>query len=85
MQLKTNATLKIVEKNNFKGEDGKEVSYFINYLKDDEGGVLETTSGRDFSEFEGQDGVAIIAPRKRTEGGGFKLSLADFIPEATIS
>jgi len=83
MILQTNATLKIVEKNSFKDQEGKEINYHINYLKDEEGGVLEVTSGPDFSGYEGQSGVATITPRKR-EGGGYKLSLTDFTPEASI-
>jgi len=83
MQLQTHATLKITERNSFKDQEGKDVEYYANFLKDGEGQVLEIPGTTDFSEHEGRDGVATIRARKR-EGGGFKLSLVDFIPEATI-
>jgi len=83
MKLYSECTVKIVEKNNFSDPDGKTVEFNTNYLKNKEGEVLEINSTKDFSSNEGETGICVIHARKR-EGGGFKLSLREFIPNETI-
>jgi len=77
MKLYAEVEIRIVEKNSFKGNDGNTVDYYTIFVKDNEAKVLELTSGKDFTEYEGSKGVAAIEARER-EGGGFKLSLRDF-------
>jgi len=83
MQFYTNVELKITENNSFKGDDGTDVKYHTNFLKDADGSVMEVTGTRDFSGFEGKRGLAVLRARKR-DGGGFRLSLVDFQPEVSI-
>lgn len=84
MQLYVNAKIIACSKESFENKQGDPVEFYKIYLKDSEGGVGEVTSGKDYTRFEGQEGVAVVVPRERT-GGGFKLSLIDFRPEATIA
>lgn len=84
MKLYVNSTLKIVEDNNFKGQDGKEVSYHTNFIKSEDGEILQATSARDFTEEEGQSGIAVINVRER-ENGGFKCQLSDFLTDSRIN
>ena len=83
MNLYANAKIKITEKNNFSDTEGKNVEYQTNYLKSDEGEVLEVNSSKDFSSYEGKEGLVCIRARKR-EGGGFKLSLIDFVEGGSV-
>jgi len=78
MKLYTNAGVKIVEHNNFQDEQGRPVDYYTVYLKNEDGEVLEVNSGTDFTNMEGETGIACINATKRATGGGFKLSLKDF-------
>jgi len=78
MKLFTNAVLKIVESEQFAGENGETVKFFKNYLKNPEGEMLIANSKRDFSALEGQRGVATLFVRER-EKGGFKVSLDEFV------
>jgi len=78
MKLFTEGTIKIVEKNNFSDQEGKTVEFYTVFLKNEDGEVLEINSGKeDFSNMEGEYGVATINARKR-DGGGYKLSLVAF-------
>jgi len=77
MYLYAEATIKIVEKNNFSDQEGKTVEYFTVFLKNEEGEVIEVNTTTDFTSKEGVKGVAKIRATKR-EGGGHKLSLKEF-------
>lgn len=73
-----NATLQIVERNNFKDpETGNDVKFNTNFLKDEEGKVLKVNSAIDFTDYEGKKGVAVV--RVREQEGKVKLSLQKFI------
>jgi len=80
MNLYANVTLRIVEKNNFADENGQNVEFCTNFLKDEDGSVLDVNSKEDFSEHEGKFGVAKIRVRKIENAKGFKLSLQGFTP-----
>jgi len=78
MNLFANAEVKIVEKQSFTDEGGTTVEYFVNYIKNDEGEVLELNSKNDYTEFEGKTGVVKIRARKQ-ETRGFKLTMVGFV------
>jgi len=77
MKLFTNAVLKIVEKEQFAGENGETIEFFKNYLKNPDGEMIVANSKNDFSAQEGEKGVATLLVRER-EKGGFKVSLDSF-------
>jgi len=77
MKLFTNAVLKIVEKEQFAGENGETIEFFKNYLKNPDGEMLIANSKHDYSDLEGEKGVATLLVRDR-EKGGFKVSLDAF-------
>jgi len=79
MKLYANATLRIVEKNSFADENNQTVEFFTNFLKNEDGEVIEVNSKEDYSEHEGKFGVAAIRVRKQ-DTKGFKLTLAGFVP-----
>lgn len=73
-----NVKLKIVENANFDDRSGETVKYFKNYLKTEEGELLILGGKLDFSEFEGQGGVATLEIRQMYDGRGVKVTLVGF-------
>jgi len=88
MNLYTECTLRIVEKNSFPDENGQTVTFCTNYLKTEDGEVLEINSKDDYTQFEGQRGVAKINVKKqdpvsvgdRSIQRGYKLVMRAFTP-----
>lgn len=72
------ANIKILssEKQEFKNDEGKDVQYFVNVIKTDDGDVLTINSGKDYSENDGETGMGVF--RVTQEEKRFKLTLADF-------
>jgi hypothetical protein len=79
------------DKNSFTSDQGEYVEYYVNALRGD-GGIIELNSKADYSECEGQIGVAEIEAKEHDGGKGFKMTLKRFtagekldVPEAEIN
>jgi hypothetical protein len=84
MKVYTNITIKITERNSFDNDAGETIEYGSAYIKGEDGSVLKLSTGKkDFSEYEGQEGLAVLNVRE--DGKHLKLSLIEFRPEATIT
>jgi len=66
MRVFTNARIVSASQNNGKDDEGKAFTWFSVFLKNDEGEVLEVSSGNNnFEEFEGESGVVELEIRKQ--------------------
>jgi len=74
MKLYAKVRVLAVEENSFKNNENQEIKFCKNYLKDDEGSVIELNSGKqNFSEFEGKEGVGEFEARMVNDKWQLKL------------
>jgi len=74
MRVFTNARIISASQNNGKDEEGKAFTWFTVFLKNDEGEVLEVSSGNNnFEEFEGESGVVELEIRKQDQKTKVKM------------
>jgi len=80
----TRGTIKISEEAEpFQDENGQEVKYSVNYIKFDDGKVLELNSRDSYNEFEGKEGICKIKIVPQFNAKGYKLTLSGFKTDET--
>jgi len=90
MNLYAKVRILAVEENSFKNNEGVEIRFCKNYLKGDDGAVIELNSGKlNLSSMEGKEGVGTFEARMVNDK--WQLKLRDFaegeeleVPEGTI-
>lgn len=80
-----------VSKESFTDREDQKVEYCVNVVKTSEG-IMTFNSKKDFSEFEGREGIVLLRLSEDAEKKNrFKVSIVDFrdnetldLPESTI-
>lgn len=77
-------TIKISEEADpFQDENGQEVKYNVNYIKFDDGRVVELNSRDNFSQYEGKEGICKLNLYPNFNAKGYKVTLAGFKVDET--
>jgi len=80
----TRGTIKISEEQEpFNDENGQEIKYCINYIKFDDGKLIEVNSKDNYTEYEGQEGICQLKFVPLFNAKGFKITLTGFKVDTT--